>query len=135
MRLLVGGGTLLAVAALIEWRTGTNSSTGTATCPVPALRRHRRRHIRAARLRARGSAQHPIALGAALVMLIPLAVYLYRRDDRRSGSSAAALLTLGASRTGSRTAAIMLIVAAGDLPVHQARRDGAAAADAAPAAW
>ena len=33
-------------------------------------------------VRARGSAQHPIALSAALVMLVPLAVYLYQRTRK-----------------------------------------------------
>ena len=33
-------------------------------------------------VRARGSAQHPIALSAALVMLVPLAFYLYQRYRR-----------------------------------------------------
>ena len=37
----------------------------------------------AAKLRVFGSAQHPIALGAAFVMLTPLALYLARRYRQR----------------------------------------------------
>jgi hypothetical protein len=60
-------------------------------------------------VRALGSAQHPIALGAALVMLIPLSVYLHRRDGHVFWMICGGLLTLGALASGSRTAAIMLI--------------------------
>ena len=60
-------------------------------------------------VRARGSAQHPIALSAALVMLVPLAFYLYQRHRSRIWLACAALLTLGALSTGSRTGTTMLI--------------------------
>ena len=55
-----------------------------------------------------GSAQHPIALGAVLVIPIPLAVYFARTAGRRWWT-VVALLLLGALATGSRTAIVMLI--------------------------
>lgn len=111
LRLLTAGGTLLAIAALIEWQTGTNLFNGLGRV-MPFL------HyvdigepvVRGTGVRALGSAQHPIALGAALVMLIPLAVYLYRRDSWPGWLACGGILTAGALSTGSRTAALMLIV-------------------------
>jgi polysaccharide biosynthesis protein PslJ len=111
LRLLVGGGTILAVCSLIEWRTGTNLFNGLGRV-MPFL------HYvdlgeameRGTGVRAMGSAQHPIALGAALVMLLPLTVYLQHRDKHWIWMACGGLLTLGALATGSRTAALMLIV-------------------------
>jgi hypothetical protein len=60
-------------------------------------------------VRARGSAQHPIALSAALVMLVPLAFYLYQRYRKLFWLGCAGVLTLGALSTGSRTGTTMLI--------------------------
>jgi O-antigen ligase len=110
LRVLVAGGTLLAIASLIEWRTGTNLFNGLHHV-LPFLNYvDFGEHIeRGTGFRALGSAQHPIALGAALVMLIPLTTYLHRRDGRFAWLVCAAVLTLGALATGSRTAATMLI--------------------------
>ncbi len=101
VRLLVGGGTLLAVLSLIEWRTGTNFFNGLQHV-IPFLHYvDFGDHIaRGTGFRALGSAQHPIALGAALVMLIPLTVYLYRRDEHPVWLVCGAILTLGALRIG-----------------------------------
>jgi O-antigen ligase len=110
VRLLTAGGTVLAVLSLVEWRTGTNFFNGMNQI-LPFLNYvDFGEHIeRGTGFRALGSAQHPIALGAALVMLIPLTVYLYRRDESRFWLACGALLTLGALATGSRTVALMLI--------------------------
>ena len=79
-----GGGTLLAVA--VAGRVADRHEPLQRPAPrdpVPELRGLRRRTSSAAPASARSaSAQHPIALGAALVMLIPLTVYLHRRDGR-----------------------------------------------------
>ena len=61
-------------------------------------------------MRTTASAEHPIALGAMLVMLLPLSIYLFRRRGERIWLAAAATLTMGALATGSRTAAVMLLV-------------------------
>ncbi len=110
LRLLAAGGALLALASLFEWRTGTNLFNGMHHI-FPFLHYvDFGAHIeRGSAFRALGSAQHPIALGAALVMLIPITVYLHRRDDRRIWLVCGGLLTLGALATGSRTASLMLI--------------------------
>ena len=110
LMLLVGGGTILAVAAIIEGRTGTNFFNWYSQV-IPFLHYVDEgiAQARGSGLRARASAQHPIALSAALVLLLPIAVYLYHRHRRRLWLVCGALLTLGALSTGSRTGTIMLI--------------------------
>lgn len=111
LRLFVFGGAIVAVAALVEWRTGTNYFNGmNKVIPFLQYQDIGDAMIRGSGARALGSAQHPIALGAALVMLLPLSFYLFARDRRRIWLVCAALLTLGALSTGSRTAALMLII-------------------------
>lgn len=61
-------------------------------------------------LRVYGSSQQPIALGAALVVILPFAVYFARVSGRRWWWLAAVLLLLGAFASGSRTAVVMLAV-------------------------
>jgi polysaccharide biosynthesis protein PslJ len=110
MALLVGGGTIVALAALIEWRTKTNFFNWYGhVAPFLHYVDEGVAQARGSGVRARGSAQHPIALSAALVMLVPLAVYLYQRNRRRIWLASGALLTLGALSTGSRTGTTMLI--------------------------
>jgi O-antigen ligase/polysaccharide polymerase Wzy-like membrane protein len=58
-------------------------------------------------LRVFGPAQQPIALGAALILIFPLAVYCGRRFGRLWWV-AALLILLGALASGSRTAIVML---------------------------
>ena len=67
---------------------------------------------RGARLRVYASAQHPIALGAILVMLVPLSAYLVRRTGSRLWLICVGLLSIGAIATVSRTAILMLVVVA-----------------------
>lgn len=110
--LIVGGGAIVAVLSIIEWRTGNNLFNQLQRV-IPIL------HLdpafvgdplaRGSRVRAYGSAQHPIALGALLVMLMPLAIYLHKRTGKNLWMGAAAVLTLGALATGSRTVALMLV--------------------------
>lgn len=75
--------------------------------------------LRGEEARAFGSAEHPIALGAMMVMLLPVAVYLaiHARWPRDVGvrrlvwGVAAALLLLGAGASISRTVVLMLLAA------------------------
>ncbi len=60
--------------------------------------------------RAFGSAQHPIALSAALVLLFPISIYLVQRSGQRRWWLAAGLLFAGSLATMSRTSVIMLVV-------------------------
>lgn len=110
LRLLVGGGAIVAVLSLVEWRTGVNFFNWYGRV-VPGLvfNDQGAAIARGSGVRAMGSAQHPIALGAALVMLLPLAIHLFRRDRHPGWMAAAGVLTLGALSTGSRTATTMLI--------------------------
>jgi hypothetical protein len=106
----------LPVAAIVESRTGFNPFDHLSRV-APFLQESGERlsdrlNDRAGRLRAYGSAQHSIALGAALAMLFPFAVYLGYRRHKRRWWLCAGLLGLGALATVSRTAALMLVVEA-----------------------
>jgi hypothetical protein len=109
--LLVLGGTIVAITTLVEWKTSQNLYNHLDRY-IPVLRVDPHRSLssdaRGGRVRAYASAEHPIALGAMLVLLLPLAVYLYRRARQPLWLGAAALLTFGALASGSRTAAGML---------------------------
>jgi O-antigen ligase len=110
LRLLVGGGAVVALSSLVEWKTTTNFFNWYGhVLPFLHYVDEGVAQQRGSGVRARGSAQHPIALSAALVMLVPLAFYLYRRDRRKWWLVAIGLLTLGALSTGSRTGTTMLI--------------------------
>jgi len=69
--------------------------------------------VRAGRLRVRSSSQHPIALAVALLMSVPLALYLARqavsKARRRLWLAAALLIAMGAILTVSRTAVVVLV--------------------------
>ncbi len=85
VRLLVGGGTDRRdrVARGVE-DDHELLQLVRARAAVPALRRRGRSPSRAAAASAPADrAQHPIALSAALVLLVPLAFYLFKRDRRR----------------------------------------------------
>jgi polysaccharide biosynthesis protein PslJ len=62
--------------------------------------------------RAFASAQHPIALGAALAMLVPFSIYLGSRTGRRAWFAASGLLAVASLATFSRTSVLMLVVMA-----------------------
>ncbi len=110
LALLVGGGTVLAVAALVEWRTSTNLFNWYShVAPFLHYVDEGVAQTRGSGYRARASAQHPIALTAALVMLLPLALYLYQRNRSRVWLGCAGLLALGGLSTGSRTGMVMLM--------------------------
>ena len=110
LSLTVGGAALVAASSLVEYRTGFNAFSHLDKV-VPFLKETDALSTddvqRLGRLRVYGSAQHPIALGAAFVLLIPFSVYLARM--RRVWLVATALLFLGAMGTLSRTAVVMLV--------------------------
>jgi hypothetical protein len=111
---VVLGALIVAVAALVERRTQYNVFNHLQTW-VPILRHDRSQTelIRFGRLRVRASSQHPIALGAALVMVTPLALYLAERSTSRLRSlpwlAAALVIAAGAAVTQSRTVVVMLL--------------------------
>jgi polysaccharide biosynthesis protein PslJ len=111
LKLVIGGFAVVAVCGLYEWRSGQNLFNWLGQV-IPGLTYvdQGEAMIRGTGARALASAQHPIALGAVLVMLMPLSVYLFKRTGSVFWLVCGGLMTLGALSTGSRTAALMLIV-------------------------
>jgi polysaccharide biosynthesis protein PslJ len=114
---LASGGAVVACAAMVEQRTGYNVFNHLHRV-IPILRPGAEgqpeafQKYGAAKLRVFASAQHPIALSAALVVLIPFALYLARRYRQRRWMLAALLLLGGCAATVSRTGVLMLLVVA-----------------------
>jgi polysaccharide biosynthesis protein PslJ len=113
VKTMVVGGAVVALFAMLEARTNFNIFNHLATV-IPILEVSELPEVpgRGARLRVYASAQHPIALGAVLVMIVPLAAYLIRRTRQRRWLVCLGLLTIGATATVSRTAILMLVVVA-----------------------
>jgi polysaccharide biosynthesis protein PslJ len=113
VKVLVGGGGVIAFFALIERRTGFNVFNYLGKV-IPLLQFQGSWNgvgvERGGRLRVYGPAEHPIALGAAFVMLLPLVVYLIRKTGHRRWWAVAVLLTCAMLATSSRTGIVMLIV-------------------------
>lgn len=112
-KLLVFGGAVVAFCAIIEARTGFNAFTKIAGAFLQEnyIPDAEQGLVRGAQRRAVASAQHPIALGAALAMLVPMSIYLGRQHSRR-WFAATALLGFATTATQSRTAMLMLFVIA-----------------------
>ena len=113
VKVLVVGGAILSFFALLEFNTGYNVFDHMNRF-FPLLRLEytgfHSEEVRGGVARVIGSGQHPIAYGAMLTMLAPLAVYLARRTRTKLWWSAAALLVLGSLATISRTGIVMIIV-------------------------
>jgi hypothetical protein len=115
IQILVGGGAVVAFFGVLEARFGFNVFNHLDRV-IPGL------HLvddpdaaslsRGGHQRVLASSQHPIALSAMLVALLPLSVYLGQTSRQRRWWLATALLLLGALSTLSRTAVIMLLVIA-----------------------
>jgi O-antigen ligase/polysaccharide polymerase Wzy-like membrane protein len=111
LRVLVGGGALVAAAAMFEsWTHHDLFNDLHPILPFLRLTDPPQTELRGARLRVFASAQHPIALGAVLIMMLPLAVYLAKRTGHRRWWAACMLVLLGAFSTVSRTSVMMLLV-------------------------
>ena len=108
-RMLAFGGGVVGFFAVWEERTGFNIFDHLHTV-MPFLRFEPFSELllRGGNLRVFGPAEHPIALGAALIMLLPIAVYFARVSSRRWWF-VALMLVLGALASGSRTAITMLL--------------------------
>ena len=114
VKAFVAAGATVALFAIYETRSGYNVFDHLSGV-VPFLEGHdftlnATSGRRGGRVRAMASAQHPIALGAALVMLVPLAIYLARTTGRKRWYAAAGILGLGTLATVSRTGILMLLV-------------------------
>jgi O-antigen ligase len=111
-KVLVGGGAVVGALAVVEFRTGVNAFDHLAQVfPILQPSDVDEQALRQGKTRALGSAQHPIALGAAVVMLIPLAICLVNATGKRLWQVATLMLGLGALATLSRTSIVMLVVA------------------------
>jgi O-antigen ligase/polysaccharide polymerase Wzy-like membrane protein len=110
VKMLVGGGAIVGFLTIVEARTHYNAFNH-LTRIVPLLREQPVASVGQDGRgdRAYASGQHPISLGAALVMLIPLAFYLARLTSQRRWWLAAALLAVGSLATYSRTSVLMLL--------------------------
>jgi polysaccharide biosynthesis protein PslJ len=113
LKVLVTGGALVALEAVIESRTHHNLFNSLPRI-IPILKPGTLNLIvgddRGYRVYA--SAQHPIALGALLIVLLPVAVYLIEKTRQRRWWIAGCLLGLGALATMSRTGVLMLVTVA-----------------------
>ena len=89
-------------------RTTTFSTTSTLCFPFLSFEGALPYSMLGGNLRVFGPAQQPIALGAALILILPVAVYFARTAGRRRWWLAALLILLGALASGSRTAVVML---------------------------
>jgi polysaccharide biosynthesis protein PslJ len=111
LKLLVGGGAIVAAAAIVESRTHSNIFDQLPSV-LPFLRQQEEAVLVgdfSVGYRAFGSAQHPIALSAALVLVLPVAIYLVKHLGQRRWWIAAGLLLAGAFASVSRTSVMMLL--------------------------
>lgn len=116
VRALVIGGALVGATALYEARTQHNVFSQLDQW-LPLDREPREVfEERGGRLRVYASAQHPIALGCALIMMLPLSIYLAQTALssllRRFWLVAALVIGAAAMTTISRTTVVMLITMA-----------------------
>ena len=107
---LVLGGCIVSAFSLVELRTGLNVFNHLELA-LPFLQQTQDSVVaaRGGYVRVVASSQHPIALGAMFVLLIPIALYLFKARGQRLWLAAAAMLALGTMATGSRTAIVMLL--------------------------
>jgi hypothetical protein len=110
IKVLVSGGAIVAFFALVEFRTGFNIFDKVAASFMTLSDDVAATSLRGGDLRVAASAQGPIPLGAALVLLLPASIYLAIRFRRKRWYLASALLVLGAFATVSRTSVVMLLV-------------------------
>jgi polysaccharide biosynthesis protein PslJ len=114
VRVIVVGGAVVAVAALVESGTRYNVFNHLQEW-IPVLRAtgEDKYNFRGGRLRVRASAQHPIALASVLLLTLPLAAYAAKEATTRVRSrfwlGCGVLLTAAAIATVSRTAVVMLV--------------------------
>jgi hypothetical protein len=116
IKALVAGAAIVSFFTLVENKTGYNAFNHLhqvfpifrfQSGGVPGFL-----ESRGSGFRVYGSAQHPLALGAALVTLLPLGVYLGFRTHRWFWWAAAGLICIAALATVARTAVMMLVVEA-----------------------
>jgi len=115
VKAIVLGGAVVAFCAIVETRTGYNVFNHMRTVfPFLHDTGFRATEVRNGALRAEASAQHPIALGVALSLCLPLSLALATRmkdtGRRILFGGAALILMIGMVSTISRTAFLALAV-------------------------
>ncbi|MFD1715628.1 O-antigen ligase family protein [Amnibacterium flavum] len=116
--LLSVGGAIIGIGAAIERLTHTNIFLLIGSIPGFQRLTEASEDFRSGGARAFGSAQHPIALGVLLCMLIPLAIYQARHAEWPQKNKklfwivCAALMGVGVICTVSRTAYLVLALMA-----------------------
>jgi polysaccharide biosynthesis protein PslJ len=110
LKLLVVGSSVLAALAMIESRMGWSPFQHLDHVPLLEKSASFTGETRGT-IRALGSAEHPIALGALFVIVAPLALYLAIRLGRWWWWATVVILIAGTFATVSRTAILMLVVA------------------------
>lgn len=122
IKVLVGGGAVVAAFAILESRTHFNVFDHLSTF-LPFLQQQSVEGISdpSRGYRTYGSAQHPIALSAMLVLIAPISIYLVRRTNQRRWWLAAGLLFAGTISTISRTSVLMLLAVVATLVVLRAK--------------
>ena len=116
LKTMVTCGAIVAILSIYEFRSGYNifdhlsGLPGLRLVSLPEQFGDVTGFSRGGRLRVYASAQHPNALGAALTMLVPLAIYLAMKFRQSRWWLAAALCLLGVFATSSRTSIVMLMV-------------------------
>lgn len=112
VKALVGGGAFVAACALVQYRAGYNLFDHLGVIPLLDFQADGlvgELEARGGGERVYASAQHPIALSAALVMLVPLGVYAGRRYGSRRWWLATAVIGIAALSTVARTGSTMLL--------------------------
>lgn len=111
IEILCAGGGVLGIFAVIEYRTHYDFFAHLHSF-LPFLKPlwgDGPGIFRGGDVRVVASAQHPIALGALFVMLVPLAIYLAMRPGKRGWWVVAATVMIGAVSSLSRTSVVMLV--------------------------
>jgi hypothetical protein len=112
LKVLAGSGAVLGVLTIIESRTGLTPFDSLGTV-IPVLKFEGAIDTleqRGGDVRALGSSQHPIALGAVLALLFPLAIHVAREHRKRIWWVCAGAIAIGVLTTVARTATLMLLV-------------------------
>lgn len=108
-KLFVTAGTIVAILTVVESRTGFNAFNHLqGIVPLLHFDGLSWSDLHRYRLRAYGSAQHAIAMGAGLALLIPFAIYLAKRTGQARWFLAFGILLAGTLATRSRTSVVML---------------------------
>ncbi len=111
IRVFVGGGTIVAMSALVELWTHFNVFDHLdQLIPILSKTEDSGGLVRGGYIRVFASAQHPIALGSLFALLMPLAAYLFMSTRRAIWLGATFIFCIATVATVSRTGVLSLVV-------------------------